>query len=130
MVMMTLLHASISEHILFFWSAIGTERNSVRYATEVHDFMIQGDMWCYEEGSTQKKVYQPGDAAYLGPDRTKGYRLPDEAWMLEYSRGPIPTMLPFGLADTLLSTLDITCLLKTLRIYGTLTVKSLLKGKI
>ncbi len=128
--MMTLLHASLSEYILFFGSAIGTEGHSGRYRTEVFDFMIDGEMWCYEEGETQRRVYVPGDAAYLGADRTKGYRLPDHGWMLEYARGPIPTMLPFGLADTMLSTLDVSCLAKTLRIYGTLTVKSLLKGKL
>ena len=128
--MMTLLHGSLSEYILFFGSAIGTEGHSGRYRTEVYDFMIKGEMWCYEEGDTDRRVYRPGDAAYLGADRTKGYRLPDHGWMLEYARGPIPTMLPFGLADTLLSTLDVSCLWKTVRTYGRLTIKSLLNGKL
>jgi len=125
-----LLHASLSEYMIFFGSAIGTEGHSGRYIAEVHDFMLSGDMWCYIQGETDKTVYRPGDHAVLRADQVKGYRLPDAAWMLEYSRGPIPTMLPFGLADTLLSTLDVFALGYTVYEYGRLTVKSLLRGKI
>jgi hypothetical protein len=126
---MTLLHASLSEYLILFGSPIGTAGHSGRYLSEVFDWVIQGEMWCYEDGGTEKTIYRPGDGAYLGANRIKGYRLPDACWMLEYSRGPIPTMLPFGLADTLLSTLDYRTLLKTLRNYGVLTVRSLLRGK-
>ncbi len=38
-------------------------------------------------------------------------------------------MLPFGLADSLLSTLDLHTVACTLIGYGKLTVKSLLQGK-
>ncbi|MBM4371371.1 MAG: hypothetical protein FJ098_06930 [Deltaproteobacteria bacterium] len=127
---LTLLHASLSEYIIFFGSAIGTEGHSGRYAAEVHDWLFRGDMWCFVEGETEKTVYHPGDWAVLGPGKTKGYRLPDAAWMLEYARGPIPGMLPFGLADSLLSTLDHKAVRRTVWNYGRLTVRSLLKGKI
>jgi C-8 sterol isomerase len=50
--------------------------------------------------------------------------------MLEYARGPIPTMLPFGLADTVTSTLDLRNFARTFWHYGRLTVGSLRKGKI
>lgn len=126
---LTLLHASLSEYIIFFGSAIGTEGHSGRYAAEVHDYMLSGDMWCYVEGETEKTVYHPGDWACLGSGKTKGYRLPDSAWMLEYARGPIPAMLPFGLADSALSTLDHRAVRRTVFNYGKLTVRSLLKGK-
>lgn len=122
-----LLHASLNEYILFFGSAIGTEGHSGRYWAEVHDFMMAGDMWCYVQGETEKTIYRPGDAAYLRADQVKGYRLPDAAWMLEYARGPIPTMLPFGLADSLLSTLDWINVGATILDYGRLTVRSLLQ---
>jgi hypothetical protein len=127
---LTLLHASLTEYIIFFGSAIGTEGHSGRYAAEVHDWMLAGDMWCYVEGETHKTLYQPGDWAVLGSGKTKGYKLPDGAWMLEYARGPIPAMLPFGLADSMISTLDHKAVRRTVFNYGKLTVKSLLKGKI
>jgi hypothetical protein len=127
---LTLLHRSITEYLLFFGSPIGTEGHSGRYATEVWDWVFDGEMWCYFEGETERTAFAPGSAAYLGADRVKGYRIPDHAWMLEYARGPIPTMLPFGLADTLLSTLDYTTFARTFTGYGRLTIRSLLQGKI
>ncbi len=127
---LTLLHASLSEYLIFFGSPIGTEGHSGRYSTEVYDWVFDGQMWCYLEGETQRTLYDPGTTAYLGADRVKGYRIPDHAWMLEYSRGTIPSMLPFGLADSFLSTLDFKTVGRTFFDYGRLTVGSLLRGKI
>ncbi len=127
---LALLHGSLSEYLIFFGSPIGTEGHSGRYATEVYDWVFDGEMWCYLEGETERRVYEPGSEAYLGRDQVKGYKLPERAWMLEYARGPIPTMLPFGLADTALSTLDLKCFGRTMKGYGKLVVKSLMQGKI
>ena len=46
--------------------------------------------------------------------------IPDRVWMLEYCRGLLFTMLPFGLLETLTSTLDVLTAWRTLRIYGSL----------
>lgn len=127
---LTLLHGSLTEYLIFFGSPIGTEGHSGRYATEVYDWVFDGEMWCYLEGETSRSVYGPGDLAYLGADKVKGYRLPSHAWMLEYARGPIPTMLPFGLADTLVSTLDMKALRRTMVGYGAKVIRSLARGKI
>ncbi len=48
----------------------------------------------------------------------------DGAYILEYARGPIPTMLPFGLADTVFSTLDLTSLFRTIRLYARHVLRS------
>ena len=96
----------------------------------MYDWVFQGDMWCYLEGETKRTLYPPGSTAYLGASQVKGYRIPDHAWMLEYSRGLIPSMLPFGVADTLVSTLDFKTLGRTFGTYGAKVVGSLLKGKI
>ena len=127
---MTFLHASLSEYILLFGSPIRTEGHSGRYRTEVWDFMIAGEMWCYHEGDCERQVFKPGDGAYLGESRAKGYCLPDHGWMVEYARGPIPSMVPFGIADTALSTLDMRNLGRTLTTYGVHVVKNLLRGKV
>lgn len=127
---LTFLHASLSEYLIFFGTPIGTEGHSGRYATDVYDWVFDGEMWCYIEGETERTVYEPGSTAFLGRDRVKGYRVPDRAWMLEYSRGPIPSMLPFGVADSLVSTLDFKTLRKTFAGYGSYVLRSLLAGKI
>jgi C-8 sterol isomerase len=125
-----ILHASLSEYILIFGTPIGTEGHSGRYATEVWDFVIDGEMWCYLEGQSERVVYEPGDAAYLGRSQVKGYRVPDHVWMLEYARGPVATMLPFALADTLTSTLDTRTLGRTLWQYTKQVTTQLARGKL
>ena len=128
--MLTLLHASITEYVIIFGSSIGTEGHSGRYRADVYDWLFSGEMWCMEDGEPERKVYLPGSQAHLDKSRTKGYRLPEGAWMLEYARGPIVQMLPFGLADSAISTLDYRALGATLAGYTRLTLKSLLMGKI
>jgi hypothetical protein len=125
-----LLHASLTEYLVLFGTPIGTEGHSGRYRAEIWDFMIDGEMWCYFEGETARTVYRAGDVARLPSNACKGYRVPDRVWLLEYARGPIPTMLPFALADTLTSTLDVSALARTLGHYGRHTVRSLLRGKL
>jgi C-8 sterol isomerase len=60
----------------------------------------------------------------------EGYRMPDRCYALEYARGLIPAMLPFAMADTLTSTLDLRTLARTLRLYGKAVVRELLQGKV
>jgi C-8 sterol isomerase len=56
--------------------------------------------------------------------------MPDHCYALEYARGFIPAMLPFGLADSFTSTLDMVPVLKTMQVYTRAVVGELLHGKI
>lgn len=127
---MTLLYASLSEYLIIFGSPIGTEGHSGRYFADVYDIMIEGDMWVYLEGETSRTVFRPGDMAHLPRRRSKGYRIVDNGWMLEYATGCIPAMLPAGVWDNLFSNLDFRSLFWTFWDYGRLTVRELLRGKI
>ncbi len=126
-----LLHASLSEYVIFFGTPIGTEGHSGRYGASVYDFMIRGELVLYKEGNTERESYVPGKPYMVLHDGdVKGYRIPEDGWMLEYARGPIPAMLPFGLADTVFSTLDLRTFGRTFKRYGELVVKELRQGKI
>ena len=127
---MKLLHCSLSEYIILFGSPIGTEGHSGRYSADVYDYVFTGEMWCYHEGDLERTLYLPGSAAHLTRTQTKGYKLPEGAFMLEYSRGNIQGMFFFGLADTLVSTLDYKVLGRTLGYSGQMIFSELLKGKI
>ena len=116
---LTFLYASLNEYLIFFGSPIGGQGHTGRY-TFVDDWfwVLEGELWYFSEGQTEREVYRAGDEVRLQRRQAKGYRIVDNAWALEYARGWIPTMLPFGLADTVFSTLDYRTAFKTFRIYG------------
>lgn len=125
-----LLHASLTEYVILFGTPIGTQGFSGRYRIEIHDFMIEGEMWTYTDDNVGERIItHPGGRVVLPASRTKGYRLPGAAWMLEYGRGPIPTALPLGIADAVLSCCDLETAWKTLAAYSRLTLGQLRQGK-
>jgi C-8 sterol isomerase len=127
---MTILHGSFREYLLIFGTSIGTEGHSGRYKAEVFDFVFKGEMLCEYTGRFKREVHKAGSPAYLPASIVKHYCIKDEAWMLEYARGNIISMLPFGFADSIISTLDYNPVFKTIRTYGRLVIKNLFrKGK-
>lgn len=127
---LNLLHGSLSEYLIFFGTGIGTEGHSGRYASDVYDFMIQGEMHCEYEGIFEPEthtVHTP--PAFLGSKVIKHYCIKKDGWMLEYGRGSVPRMFPFGTADSLFSTLDIRTVARLIRQFTILTVRGLFRGK-
>ena len=127
---MCVLHASITEYDIIFGSPIGTEGYSGRFAADDYFMIIEGEQWAYAEGELERQVYKPGDMHHLPRGEARGYRMPEACYALEYARGFIPQMLPFGLADSFSSTLDFVPVMKTMGIYTKAVVGELLKGKI
>jgi C-8 sterol isomerase len=56
--------------------------------------------------------------------------MPDRCFALEYARGLIPAMLPFGFADAFSSTMDLPSVARTVKVYARSVVGQLLVGKI
>lgn len=124
--MMAILYASATEYLMFFGSPVGTAGHSGRYHfVEDYAFVIDGEFWYAVEGSTSREVYRPGDVAHLRRGEARHYRIPENGWILEYARGWIPTMLPFGLVETFSSTLDWRLAFRTLAIYSKHVTRSL-----
>lgn len=125
-----LLHASITEYVIVFGTPIGTEGHSGRHWADDYFIMLEGEQWAFSPGSTEREVYRPGDMHVLRRGQVQGYRIPDSGWALEYARGFIPAMMPFGLLDVVTSTLDVRTLGRTLKIYARGVTRELLRGKI
>jgi hypothetical protein len=127
---MTVLHCSLSEHILIFGTPVGTEGFTGRYYIDLYDFVIAGEMWTYSEDQCGERViFRPGDGAFMQRRHAKGFRLVEGSWILEYGRGPIVTCLPTGISDAVVS-LDGKTVWKTLRIATRLIFKELRRGKV
>ena len=127
---MRVLHASLTEYLILFGSPVGTEGHSGRFFADDWFFILDGEQWAYTEGALEREVYRPGDVHHLPRGVAKGFRMPDRCFALEYARGMIPLMLPFGIADTLTSTMDFRTLAKTFRVYARSVTRELRQGKI
>ena len=124
---MTLLHASLKEYLLIFGTPHGSEGHSGRHRCDLWDIVMQGELSTYQEHELRARVLRPGDMSHLPRGRANGSRMgPEGSFMLEYCRGPIPTMLPFGLLDSFASTLDFHGIRTTFKVYTRCTLKALL----
>ena len=129
MLQMKLLHASTKEYIMIWGTPIGSEGHTGRHLAEFYDTVLDGEAWYYSEGQFTRDEYKPGDHIFLGKGQSAGMHYPDHVWMVEYARGILPSLMPFGLADALLSTLDFKTALQTVQIYFSLLGQSLSKSQ-
>lgn len=91
--------------------------------------ILHGEQWAYRAGALEKEVYKKGDQHYLPRGVAKQYRMPDAAWALEYARGNIASMMPFGLADSVTSTVDYYTIYQTARVSAWGMFTELLLGR-
>jgi C-8 sterol isomerase len=113
---------------------ISTHKQAVgftgRFLAEDYFIILTGEQWAYSEGSMEREVFKAGDMHVLPRGEGQGYRMPDRCYALEYARGWIPLMLPFGVADVFSSTLDFATLTSTISLYSRLVLRELLQGKL
>ncbi|XP_078615845.1 sigma non-opioid intracellular receptor 1-like [Branchiostoma floridae x Branchiostoma japonicum] len=114
---MCLLHASFTEYVLFFGTAVDTVGHSGRYWANISDTILTGSFRQWKEGTTKSQMFQSGDTIHhLAGDATS-VQWTAGTWMVEYGRGFIPSTLGFALSDTVFGTNDFITLFYTVKVY-------------
>ncbi|ORY16725.1 C-8 sterol isomerase [Clohesyomyces aquaticus] len=126
---MYIIHASITEYLIIFGSAVGTEGHSGRHTADDYFHILRGTQLAFTPGTYEPEVYPQGSMHLMKRGEVKQYKMETTCFALEYARGWIPPMLFFGYADTFTSTLDFPTLWRTTWVTGREMMTNLAKGK-
>ncbi|KAM6111563.1 sigma non-opioid intracellular receptor 1-like [Phoenicopterus ruber ruber] len=104
---MCLLHASLTEYVLLFGTAVDTGGHLGQYWADISDTIISGTFQQWKEGTTISEIYYSGDTIMHQTGEATLVKWSVGTWMVEYSQGFIPSVLvPSGIGMLLLLVLQ------------------------
>lgn len=126
---MYIIHASITEYLIIYGTAVGTEGHTGRHTADDYFHMLTGEEWTYIPGEYEPMIYTAGTVHHMKRGDAKQYKMPPDSFALELASGWIPPMLFFGYADSFTSTLDIPTMYRTAALTAREMFGNLIRGK-
>jgi hypothetical protein len=103
------LYFSANEYMVLFGTPTGSEGFSGRYKrVEIHKWLLAGRIESYdlESEQTTPTVLLPGGYQRLEKGQIRGFNIKPGSFHIEYGRGAVVTTMPFGMVETVFSSLD------------------------
>lgn len=125
-----ILHASLTEYLIVFGTATGTEGHTGHHLADDYFIILSEQQSAAYSGQLDATIYKPGSMHHLPYLHCQQYAMPPGGYALELAQGYIPTMLLFGFADSVFSTIDPFNLWGQVKFTLISIVKNLLLGKI
>lgn len=101
-----ILHASSTEYVALFGTAMETSGHSGRYFLNISDTLLSGKFLRWKEGEFHSENFTAGDTVYHLPGEASGVHWTAGTYMVEYGRGFLMSSLPTAFADAIFSTHD------------------------
>ncbi len=111
------------EYIMICGSATGSSGFSGRHPAAFWDTILSGQANYMHQDQWESTSYKTGDRVFVDRWQAATIDFPDHCWMLEYARGALVWLLPFGIVNVFSNTLDFGSLFHLVRIYTTLTIR-------
>mmetsp|Transcript_38197 Transcript_38197/g.53124 ORF Transcript_38197/g.53124 Transcript_38197/m.53124 type:complete len:248 (+) Transcript_38197:147-890(+) len=122
------IHVSLTEYVIFTGTGSGTDGLTGRHIARISDIVVHGSARYTDEHTPFAPIiFSAGDTFHLQAWETQSINIPEEFWLLEYGRGFVPLLLPFGFVGSIFSTLDFHSICRTIWVYSKFMVSYLFK---
>jgi C-8 sterol isomerase len=118
------LFAAMNEYVALMGIPIPSTGHSGRGRVTYWDTVLSGSMEGFVPGMHFAFPTKTGNRTVTQPLEPNAFVVRDHVFFLEYARGPLLTIEPFGLANHIFSTLDFKTAYLQLKVHATLAWRS------
>jgi len=119
-----MIFARPNEYIGIMGVPISSTGHTGRHPVTYYDTILSGSARMVSAGEFEPHVSKAGDFLVTRPGVALAFDVPDHIFFLEYCRGPIAVLMPFGLANLVLGTLDFKSAYQLVKSHWTLAIRS------